>query len=518
MMKKDKLIYIFVAHGLAGIGGMELYTLGMSQYLESQGCIVRVLDPNPADVEPMIPALKKYLQQGGGCAFLTTPPYKFSQIEQTVMLNTLVMRLNLPDDLSDYDIIVESCSGQRTLWAELLATRLNARHIFIASEEHYREGWQCYEENLPFFYFKWQRGEIVGSDYTVKKLFNGYKNIQGVSVEYPSIVREADPIQDVDYPDLNQIPQSDYNICHIGRHGKNYVPHMIAGIGEFARRHPDKKINFICIGDMKPAMPVMQENFKNLNNMYIAFCGILSPIPRILFSKMDVVIGISQTAIFSANEGALTIVASATTPEKTPGLYGYDTDQSLDGEPTFTYAEALENVLVNHKYDDKEYFLPKLEPAEESYKNIWTILDAVSKIPKAYYTEVATPRIRNCTYIFPFGRIARGAKIILYGATEIAKDYKKQVESQNNCPVEYGSDFIKYLKPASYCEIVATVDEQPENFDDTIVGLERLKDLDYDAIVIAVFQWQLQSALQNIMRIVPEINGRIVYALNPLFE
>ncbi len=517
-MKKDKVIYIFVAHSLAGIGGMELYTLGMSQYLESQGCIIRVLDPNPANIEPIIPTMKKYLQQGGGCPFLSTPPYKFSPIEQMAMLDTLIMRLDLPSNLSDYDIIVESCSGQRTLWAELLAARLNARHIFLASEEHYREGWQCYEENLPFFYFKYQRGEIVGSDYTVKKLFNGYKNIQGVYVEYPSIVREADPVQDVDYPDYANLPPSDWNICHIGRHGKNYVPHMIAGIGEFARRHPDKRINFVCIGDMKPAMPIMQEKFKNLNNMYIAFCGILSPIPRVLLSKMDVVIGISQTAIFSANEGALTIVASATTPEKTPGLYGYDTDQSLDGEPTFTYAEALENVLVNKKYADKKYFLPKLAPAEESYKGIWTILDAVSKIPKAYYTDVATPRIRNCTYIFPFGQIARGAKIIFYGATEIAKDYKNQVESQSNCPVEFGRDCVKTMKPAPYCEIVATVDEHPENFDDAIVGLDRLKVLDYDAIVITTFQWQLQSALQNISSIVPEINGRIVYAFNPLFE
>ena len=62
---------------------------------------------------------------------------------------------------------------------------------------------------------------------------------------------------------------------------------------------------------------------------------------------------------------------------------------------------------------------------------------------KKYFDEwLQQERVRDWTAIFPFAAIARGARIIFYGATEITKDYKKQLKVQKDCPVEFGKDFV----------------------------------------------------------------------------
>ena len=190
---------------------------------------------------------------------------------------------------------------------------------------------------------------------------------------------------------------------------------------------------------------------------------------------------------------------------------GYDTKEQVHGEGTFSYAEALENVLIKHLYDNQEYQLPKLRPAEEYYENFWTIVEKAAPTKEYYVERLSQERIRNWAAIFPFGAIARGTRIILFGATEIAKDYRQQIQSQANTQKEIGADYIKQFTPNPYCTIVATVDEHPENFDDSVVGVERLKQKDYDVIVITTYPQQAQNAYNKIVQIVPEMANRVVY-------
>lgn len=508
-MEKKKL-FIFIPHGIVGVAGMELHTAGLIQYLESVNCGIRILTNESRESVPIIPCIRKYYAIGSGLSFLETLPYKYKKVEQEYFLNVMVAALHLPNHLDEYDIFIESYSSPRALWAELLAAKLNARHIFIASEENYREPQQCYVENFPFFYFKLTRNEIIGSVATITRLFNGYKNVEGPFINYPEFVREAYPIQDVEYPLFDHIQKLDWNICHIGR-PKDYVPHAIMGVSELAKRHSDKTISFLLIGNANPYIPLIKEKFNGLNNVSIHFSGVLFPIPRIIFSKFKVVLAISQTAMFAANEDALTIVGTADKPDRTSGVLGYDTDNTIYGKPTYTYLEALENIFVKRLYDNKQYQLPKLTPSEEYYKNIWTILDTVTQNDKQYYTSISEPRIRDWTAIFPFGIIARGARVILFGATEIAKDYRKQIESQNNSQVEFGEDYVKQMKPSPYCKIIATLDEHPEEFDNEVVGAERLREKDYDAIIITTFPQNAQSAYNAIVKTVPEMANRVVY-------
>ena len=509
-MEKKK-IYVIFTYTIIPVGGTQMYTAGKTKYLENLGWKVFVFFAGSTEGTSAIPSLTKYIKQGGGLNFLATPPYKFKRYEQERFLLLMLQRLNISNP-NEYEIIFESHEDKLSYWAELLAAKIGAQHFFVACNEVYRPTMpdKTYGDNLDFYYFKWKRNELVAGEITLQKLFNGYKNVTAPLIEIPNTVREMDAVQDVDFP-IEQLPKLDWNICHIGRAVKDYVEYVIKGVGELAKRYPNKRIHFIMVGNADSRMELMKQTFQNLPNVAVTLLGDLVPIPRNLFSKVDVVCAISQSARFAANEGVLTICANAENPEKTPGVLGYDTEEQVHGEGIFSYVEVLENVLVKKLYDGKEYSLPKLEPAEKYYEKFWTIVKNADPKKEYFVQRLTKERIRTWTAIFPFGMIARGARIILFGATEIAKDYRKQIESQNNSPVEFGSDYVKQLNPKPYCQIVATVDEHPEEFDNEIVGVERLLKKDYDVIIITTFPQNAQSAYNAIVKTVPEMTNRVVY-------
>ena len=431
----------------------------------------------------------------------------------------MILRLGITS-VKKYEIIIESHTDAFAYWAELLAAKLGAQHFFFCTNENYRpsamEASLFFADNLDFFYFKWKRNEVVGGEKVLQKLFNGYKNVTKPQVEMPDTVREMDPIQDVAFS-IEEVPRLDWNICHVGRAAKDYVPFVIEGVGELARRHPDKKINFIMVGDAQSRIPLFQQTFADLPNVFCTFFGDMVPIPRVLFSKVDVACAISQSARFVANEGIPTIVATVKNHARTPGLLGYDTKEQVYGEGTFSYVDALENVLIKKLYVGKKYGLPKLKPPEKYYDNFWKIVKNASPVKEYYVERLSQERIRNWTAIFPFGAVARDARIIFFGETEITKDYRKQIINQQIFGTEFGRGYVKTFKPQPYCEIVATVDERPEEFDDTVVGFERLKAQDYDAIVVCVYPQQFQAAQAMILQIVPDMANRIIYSFQLLF-
>ena len=390
---------------------------------------------------------------------------------------------------------------------------MKARHFFITCDESYRSTPaypdKTYEYNLDFFYFKWRRNELVGQALVLQKLFNGYKNVTEPLCEMPQTIREQDAVQDVDFR-IENVARLDWNICHIGRAQKSYIPHFLEGVAELARRHPDKRINLIMVGDVNPIMNLLQRTFNNCSNVLLTSFGDMVPIPRVLFSKVDVVCAISQSAIFAANEDVLTICASVDEEKRTPGVLGYDTEKTVNGAGTFSYVEALENVLVKKIYAGKKSTLPKLRPAEEYYDDFWKIVKNAAPVKEYYILPLVKGRRRRWTAIFPFGLVARGARIILFRANEIAWDYRRQIYSQSDLPVEFGRDYVKHLKPQPYCEIVAVVDEHPENFDNSVFGMERLLERDYDVIVICAFTNDVQAAFNKIIAVVPDMSERII--------
>ena len=513
---KKKRIYVFITYSMSEIGGTQMYTAGKAKYLHTLGWQVYIFSAGTG--KSAIPDLDNYTKRCQGMDFIYRPPYKMKAYEREYFLNMMLSQLGILDSKA-CEIIVESQDDRQSYWAEIFAAVLGARHFFVTCNEIYRPTdtfpYKTYGDNLDFFYFKWKRNEIIGENNSFVKLFNGYKNVTEPLVEIPFTVREQDPIQDVDFP-IEKIQKLDWNICYIGRAIKDYVPYVIEGVGELARRYPDKRIHFMMIGNAESRMNLLKQTFQNCPNVFMTLLGDMVPIPRILFTKIDVCCAISQSARFIANEDVLTICATMEDETRTPGVLGYDTEERVFGKATFSYVEAFENVLVKKLYVGKKSTLPKLRPAKEYYKKFWTIVKNASPV-KEYYTErLLQERIREWAAIFPFGAVARGARIILFGETEIAKDYRTQIRSQNNSPVELGRNYVKQMLPQPYCEVVATVDFHPEEFDNVVVGAERLEKRDYDAIVITAFPQDVQVVLDKISQTVPDMVDRVIYNFQTL--
>lgn len=526
-MEKRK-IYIFFASALTTIGGGEMYVAGKAKYLKKLGWKIYACTFMKLGKKALIPAINECIELTEGWYFLKTPPYRFKPQEQDYLIESIIKKLNL-NNCNDDEIIIESIpsyASATALWCELIAARIGARHFFSVLEEQYRylENW--YEDNLDFFYFKWKRNELIADAGLLCKLFNGYKNVTAPLREIPPHIYEQDAVDDVDFPKINNIARLDWNICHVGKAGKVYVQYVIESFGELAIRHPDKKINFIFVGEMDERLEMINRLLGNLPNVQLTFLGFLVPIPRILFSKVDVACAISQTAMFIAEENVKTIVGTSLDYKKSAGVLGYDTTDQLIGKPMFTYLEALENVLVKRLYENKKSNLIKHLPAEHYYENFWTILKNADPKKEYYVERLSQDRVRHWVSVFPFNQIARGTRVILFGATEISADYRRQIKTQQlnnprnrfcmysadiyNNPVEIDPDGIKELSDEPYCKILATVDEHPENFDDTVVGLDRLKIIDYDAILITAYSWQAKDAVKKILEIVPQMADRII--------
>lgn len=492
-----------------------MYTAGKAKYLQECGWKVFVFFAGVDEGVSAIPSLTQYVATGGGMNFFCKPPYKFKTYEQENFLNFMLQRLGLVPT-EEYDIIIESHYHLVAYWAELLAAKIGARHFFICTDEGYRPTPTSpnvtYGDNLDFFYFKWKRNELISRKKVAEKLFNGYKNINATLIDIPETCREQDAIQDVTFK-IENIERLDWNICHIGRIGKDYVSFVIKGVGELARRYPEKKINFIMVGKADEAIPFMREIFSNLPNVLVTLLGDMVPIPRILFSKIDVVCAISQSAIFAANEDVPTIVACAGNPARTPGLFGYDTEDSVFGEGTFSYAEALENVLLKKIYAGQKYRLPKLKPAEEYYDAFWTIVEQASPV-KEYFTEkLSRERIRNWKAIFPFDSVSRNARIIFFGENDITSDYREQIINPAICSKELAENSSNAAIYRPYCEVIATVDEHHEDFDNSVVDFDRLRVRDYDSILICLPPQRVQAAYEKIAQIVPDMVSKIIWDL-----
>ena len=513
-MAKKKL-YIFFCVSLEAVGGAELYTAGKADYLKRNGWEVQIYSHMsiPANSKPKIPAFDEYVKNGNGeLEFLKYQPGFFYTEMQQFFLKILIDLVGVKNP-DEYEIIIESMTLSTHFWGEIIAQKLGARHFCTLLHEAYSNE---YRENADFFYFKWKRNELISGETSCKKVFRGYKNVTKTLCDFTGVIREADPIQNAAFP-IEQVDKLDWNICHIGRISKDYVPYVIACVAQLAVNHPDKTINFIFVGDVSPRKDLIVNTFKNIDNVQITALGDMFPIPGILFSKIDVVFAIAQSAKFAANEGVLTICGTIDHPDKSSGVLGYDTENAFNGEVKFSYVEVLENVLVKRMYDNKKYKLPKLRPADESYEKFLKVLKNVDP-QKKYFTETITQeRDRFWTAIFPFGVIAKDARIILYGFTIITKDYITQIVSQSNNLIEFGEDYIKQTRPKQYCKVVAMVDEHPEKFKDLaeydIVGVERLAQRDYDAIVVAVMPENFEEAKKKILEIVPDMDGRIIYSL-----
>lgn len=97
-------------------------------------------------------------------------------------------------------------------------------------------------------------------------------------------------------------------------------------------------------------------------------------------------------------------------------------------------------------------------------------------------TCYALPPVTESPYMFPFGRVERGSKTVLYGAGDIGKIYYKQ------------------NKQCEYCDIVLWADRNAQKYQNQGMQVfmpEKIKDVEYDYIVVANASEEIKQTIGN---------------------
>ena len=343
--RNDKL-YIFLTYGFWEVGGSQWYVKSKTEYLQKNGWTVLIICSNYHDQKSCFPELERifyrFPEESISPIFLTN-----KQVKDRVKY----LLKAIPQGSFD-SIVIESCDECTALWAELLAKEINAKHLAFILNESFRGERQYYEKEMEFFKFKLNRRELAGiTSGSLKKLFDGYVKIADEQNFYLK-ANEGSPVQDIYNEKVDSIVKADWNICSLGRFRKPYIPYMLQGICDFAKKYPDKSINFITVGDTEDSTDLFNEFFSQVSNVNIIRLGVLNPIPRSLYSKVDVVIAMAGCARLSAYEHVPTLSVDVNT-SKIIGILGYSTMNTVyhdENDVLKDYVEALEDVLVDQSW------------------------------------------------------------------------------------------------------------------------------------------------------------------------
>lgn len=353
--------YVFVTFNICYMGGVQCYLEGKVKYLKETGWDVKVIygDLNMYG-KTLFPTLNKYMDSR--VLGLSLPPY---DMPSALYERTIRKCLRIIGDTSDCEeVIIESGNSIQALWGELLAAKIGAKHIFLTMNENYRSPGSQYAKMIDLFVFKYKRGEILGVKEMLTKLFVGTE-----LEDYPfvdNVIIDEDPIADVDNPKVDSLSRKDWNICYLGRADKVYVDTIIKQVARFAKAHGSKSIHFIIIGDFTLKQDLLNKVFRPLENVTLSLLGEMVPVPRALYSKIDVMIAGSGSARHSAYEGKPIIVPDCYSCNSM-GIYGYQTTQSLYEEDTtqqVSIFESLEDVLVKQIHLNMSFSVPPQQTPE----------------------------------------------------------------------------------------------------------------------------------------------------------
>lgn len=337
--------YIFITDSIRPIGGMQLYVAGKSKYLEDNGWKVTVFFPESEESTCAVKSLDKY--SSGAIWGLWRSPFQWGKLLSRSVLN--IMRSEIGTIEPGERVIVESNTSSSAQWGELLASSIGARHICMICNEVFRGKGKTYQEMLPFFEFKLERGELKGiAPHSIPLLFDGYRKINPAD-DLIFFAAEMLPIQDVPDHEIDKLEKADWTICHIGRSEKDYVPLAIEGIARFCEKHKDIKIRVVFVGDTTVRDELIDRKLSGMGNVVVSRLGNKVPIPRCLYSKIDVVIASSGCASYSAAEGVTTIVADAG-DGMSNGILGidtYDDAYRAEGGLSEGFEQTLERVFVD---------------------------------------------------------------------------------------------------------------------------------------------------------------------------
>ncbi len=280
---------------LEGLSGNPRYVNNKCGWLKKQGwepIVFWSLDMTQIDLPHTKPfGEKKYIYHE-----MNFFPSWFTAMRRNTIVNSIIKTIGEADE-----IVVESNKLQLGAWGELIAKKINAKHINFVTTERLK----IHNRNtFDFCYTKLQRGEFFNINKpAVQLLFSKFVDIKEPEKYYWSALMGVD-VEEVPFPAFDNLPKADYTITHFGR-TKGYFSYMVDELKRFISHYPDKTFNIFFLGQIKE-----EESLKRnlaFSNVNVAFHLPVMTVPSQLFKKSDVVIGTAGCAWLSVNNGGKTI-------------------------------------------------------------------------------------------------------------------------------------------------------------------------------------------------------------------
>lgn len=341
--------YVFIAMSISGIGGGQQYMSNKIRYLSNKGYEVHVFSGKMGKIA--VENLKPY--QENIFPELFYAPAIFTSRRREKTLCKMIKALSYSSD--EDNIIVECNSIENAKWGEMLAERLCCKSIIFNLQEKHNYS----KSERDFLQYKLNRSELLGIN----------KHSVGIMLKSPSFECQdnmvfkpmcSNSVQDCE-DGVSQLFSSDIDIriASIGRTAKAYVMPFYENLIKYVSLHNDKRFELVFIGaTTKKLKNQLIDIAQRIPNLHLCFTGSLYPIPRQIFSKVDIFISASGSATTSYNEKCPTIRIHPTTAEVC-GIMGYNyfngVNTQFDVIEGYSLEEAIDDILVKNveiRYDD----------------------------------------------------------------------------------------------------------------------------------------------------------------------
>ena len=339
--------YVFFLPRVCNIGGAENYVNSKLRWLNNKGWSTAVLHYDKG------PIMLSYLKE----KHIRIPeleyfPLLYSSRKLSLILQTMVT--SICDDNYD-EVIIESSKLPMSIWAEIVASKIHAKHLFYCLEEK--------ETVNPSFKdyinFKLNRKELAGIDLKSIEFLLDSCGIKRTDHNSPFLTAYSDGVV-VDYSHpmidiIKKIPH-DFVIGSIGRLEKPFLQITIKELVEYVKKDSSHSYILLMIGGTNGYLPgeqSIEEMCDGVINLHLLITGFIYPIPSKLITLCDIVISSAGSCWASVQEGVPTISIDAEDYQPI-GVIPYTTKSALHRtneiiRPLETYLfDALQLRLFKH--------------------------------------------------------------------------------------------------------------------------------------------------------------------------
>ncbi|MBQ5590615.1 MAG: hypothetical protein IIU65_02940 [Clostridia bacterium] len=395
--------YVFLTYVIINLGGGQIYCSNKFNYLKNQGYETYIF--STYDGRVVVKNIERFLPLV--IEKLDFYPTVFDKKTVEKVLDKICEKI---DYTEDDEIIIESHTEYLAVWGELLAKRLNAKHIIYLLGEHF-DGLSNYV--FKFLDFKYNRKELANiNKVAMQRMFAPYKNLSEEDCFF-LYARLGVPVEEIEISkEYIEKCKNKKVIGVIGRGDKNYVFESVKIACEFAEKHTDEKFVLLVVGSIVPGISEQIENYaKDYQNVDLMLTGDQFPIPKKLLHLMNAAFAAAGCVAPPYYEEIPTIVMNVYN-NKPIGVMGYDTLVTVSKEQNSKNNGDyyLEEIIYGNFLEENKYTAPEPIDFNAAYEKHFDFIK--NSCDKKEYYDFSNMRATKKDKIFSILYKIGGVKLI----------------------------------------------------------------------------------------------------------